>query len=574
MLSRRVLSNWALGCFTYFGLVYYSQGVIAALQAARGDVARTVSGETNLSSTLAQSVILAGLLIAVARAPGWYLRLCRHILPILCIAGLALLSVLWSADPVRTLRRAVALNECMLFGMFLYRTDGLERTIGRLGRVCVAMAVLSLLAYVVAPSIGRETALGYERAMRGVFPQKNSMSECMLLGLCCYAYRLIDAPRWRHAGAVALLTLCLVLGRGASVLAVAGVVFLVATWMWLCGKPVLRMGLLFLVGWSAVVLTVALIAFPQDVFALAGRDASLTGRVPLWQAIWPEIMLSPLIGHGYAGFWNADSPTVQMIWRYAGWEAPDAHSSYLDIMLQLGVVGLVLYAWSWATMVARARAAQRTGLGASRFVLLFGIALPLIGLDEGAILIPNAWTMLRRASGLGKSPIRSLPNRWAPFHSVLLLLLRPENSHNATSMTSPARGRRASCKVVPVCCSAASRGERLGLSQCCRAPFVRPDLSSVCSADLRPRADRRPLDMRTTSCQVSSSTDSDATSLISTTPCPSVGSAGMLTGKSLFARPVAPFDGGVFFRSRVLESRRWRIRGDAIRLFRAARLLS
>ena len=389
-----MLSRWAVRVFTYFGLTYYSQGVIAALQAASGDVARTVAGETNLSSTLAQSVILAGLLIAIARAPGRYLRLCRPILPVLCIAGFALLSLLWSGDPIRTLRRAVALSECMLFGVFLYRTDGLERTIGRLGQVCVTMAVLSLLAYVAAPGIGRETALGYERAMRGVFPQKNSMSECMLLGLCCYAYRLVEAPRWRHAGSIALLSLCLVLGRGASALAVAAMVFLAATWMRLRGKPVLRLGLLFLVAWSAVALAAALIAMPEEVFALAGRDASLTGRVPLWQAIWPEIMRSPLIGHGYAGFWNADSPTVQMIWRYAGWPAPDAHSSYLDILLQLGVVGLSLYVLSWVQLFVRARMAHRTGFDRARFVLLYGATLLLIGLDEGVIPIPNAWTAL------------------------------------------------------------------------------------------------------------------------------------------------------------------------------------
>ena len=394
MLSRRVLSRWTLRCFTYFGLAYYSQGVIAALQAAGGDVARTIAGETNLSSTVAQSVILAGLLIAVTRDPVRYARLFRPALPVLCIAGLALLSALWSTDPVRTLRRATALAECMLFGLFLYRTDGLERTVARIGQVCVAMAALSLLVYVVAPGIGRETALGYERALRGVFPQKNSMSECMLLGLCCFAYRTLGGWRWRDAGAVVLLGLCLVLGRGASALGVAGVIALIAMWMRLERKPVLRLGVAFLIGWSALVLAGALLWFPTELFALVGRDASLTGRVPLWQAIWPEILRAPVLGYGYAGFWNAASPTVQMIWRYAGWQAPDAHSSFLDILLQLGAVGLALYAWAFVALFARARIAGRTGFVAARFSVVYGVALLLIGLDEGAIPIPNAWMTL------------------------------------------------------------------------------------------------------------------------------------------------------------------------------------
>ncbi|MDT7950102.1 MAG: O-antigen ligase family protein [Acetobacteraceae bacterium] len=402
------MSRWASRCFAYFGLSYYSQGVIAALQAAQGDVARTVAGETNLSSTVAQSLILAGLCIAVIRAPDRYWRLCGPLIPVLGVLGFALLSVLWSSDPARSLRRSVALSECVLFGMFLFQAGGLERTVGRVGRVCVTMAVLSLLAYVALPSIGRETASGYEQAMRGVFPQKNSMAECMLLGLCCYAYRLVAAPRWHHGAAALLLIMCLGLGRGASALAVAGVVCLVAVWLRLQGNPLLRAVLLFLVGWSVVAVAVALIVSPQEVFALVGRDASLTGRVPLWQAIWPEILQAPVIGYGYAAFWDANAPAVQMIWRYSGWPAPDAHSSYLDILLQLGAVGLILYMVVWTRLFTAARDALRTGLGSARFVLIYGTTLLLAGLDEGVIPIPNAWTALLPVTLLAMARYRSL----------------------------------------------------------------------------------------------------------------------------------------------------------------------
>ena len=388
------LRGMALRGFSYFGLVYYSQGVIAAVQAASGNVARTVAGETNLASTMAQSVILAGLVVAVLREPVRYGRLCRSVWPVVAVVAWALASVAWSGDPVRTLRRAVALGECLGFGLFLYRTAGLERTVDRVGRVCVAMAVLSLVVYVAAPGIGRETALGYERALRGVFPQKNSMSACMLLGLCCYAWRLGEGPVWRRWGAVGVLAGCLLLGRGASAVAVAGLVGAAAVWVRLAGRPVWRWGFGFLVVWAGVALAVGLIGFPAEVFALMGRDASLTGRVPLWEAILPEIARAPLVGHGYAGFWDASSPTVQMIWRYAGWEAPDAHSAYLDILLQLGVVGLALYGWVGVTLFARAAAAARLGIGIARFVWIYGLALLLVGTDEGAIGIPNLWMSL------------------------------------------------------------------------------------------------------------------------------------------------------------------------------------
>lgn len=426
MLTRQALRRAMTAGFTYWGLTYYSGGVIAALQAASGDVARTVAGETNLSSTVAQSVILAGLLVAVAREPARYARMCRPLLPVLCIAALASASTLWSVDPVRTMRRAVALGECLLFGMFLHRTAGLERTIGRIARVCVAMAVLSLLAYVAVPSIGRETALGYERALRGVFPQKNSMSECMLLGLCCLAASRRGGIG-RHWASVALLTGCLVLGRGASALAVAAIVALMVTWTALARWPVLRLGVGFGLAWCGAVAVAALVVFPGEVLALMGRDLSLTGRVPLWQAVLPEIARAPLLGHGYAGFWNADRPAVQMIWRYAGWSAPDAHSSYLDILLQLGAVGLALFVWAWAVLGRRIAAARRTGYAPARFATIYGVALLLIGLDEGAIPIPGLWmallplTLLALSRHLALVRALSRPDRAAaaPIRPVL-----------------------------------------------------------------------------------------------------------------------------------------------------------
>ena len=240
--------------------------------------------------------------------------------------------------------------------------------------------------------------MGYDRALRGVFPQKNTMGECMLLGLCCLAYRWVQVarwwPRWRLGGAAVLLGACLVLGRGASVLMVAGVVGLIAIWLRLQGRTALRLGFMFLLGWSSAAVTIALIGFPREVFAWMGRDPSLTGRVPLWRAILPEIGSAPVWGHGYAGFWSVDSATVQMIWRYAGWQAPDAHSGYLDILLQLGLVGLLLHVSAWTSLFWRAGAAGRRGFGPAVFVAMYGSALLLIGTDEGVIAIPNLWTAL------------------------------------------------------------------------------------------------------------------------------------------------------------------------------------
>lgn len=67
---------------------------------------------------------------------------------------------------------------------------------------------------------------------------------------------------------------------------------------------------------------------------------SLTGRLPIWAEMSVGIQHSPAVGHGYAAYW-----TPQRIHRLSyihDWEFNNAHSSYLEVMLGLGLVGFTL----------------------------------------------------------------------------------------------------------------------------------------------------------------------------------------------------------------------------------------
>jgi exopolysaccharide production protein ExoQ len=77
-----------------------------------------------------------------------------------------------------------------------------------------------------------------------------------------------------------------------------------------------------------------------------GRDddaqeaATLTGRIPIWTNVLSDVSERPLLGYGYGGFW-----TRQRIWEYSlshHWQFNHAHSSYLETLLNVGVLGLAL----------------------------------------------------------------------------------------------------------------------------------------------------------------------------------------------------------------------------------------
>ena len=70
-----------------------------------------------------------------------------------------------------------------------------------------------------------------------------------------------------------------------------------------------------------------------------GRDITLTGRVDLWKDL-TDMVINPLIGTGFESFWLGDRLT--RIWANYWWRPNQAHNGYLEIYLNLGLIGLSL----------------------------------------------------------------------------------------------------------------------------------------------------------------------------------------------------------------------------------------
>nr|WP_245218840.1 O-antigen ligase family protein [Rubellimicrobium aerolatum] len=75
-----------------------------------------------------------------------------------------------------------------------------------------------------------------------------------------------------------------------------------------------------------------------------GKDATLTGRVPLWDLVDEEIGRHLLLGFGYQGFWTEGNVAAWNIWSLVGWQAPHSHNGYRETLLSFGLLGLVLLA--------------------------------------------------------------------------------------------------------------------------------------------------------------------------------------------------------------------------------------
>ena len=104
-------------------------------------------------------------------------------------------------------------------------------------------------------------------------------------------------------------------------------------------------------------------AQPDVPLALLGRDATLSGRTGLWDAVLAAISMKPLLGYGYESFWNGLAGPSASVVAAVHWIPPHAHNGFLDLWLDLGALGLLIFGigfvlrfrtaiveyWGWGT---------------------------------------------------------------------------------------------------------------------------------------------------------------------------------------------------------------------------------
>jgi len=111
----------------------------------------------------------------------------------------------------------------------------------------------------------------------------------------------------------------------------------------------------------------------DKIFALLGREPTLTSRVPMWKDLI-SMVSNPILGYGYDSFWlGARQEYVYMNWGIIG----NAHNGYLEMYLNLGLIGVFFIAAWFASGLAKIRRCLSVDYSAAvlRFTLLLVAAI-------------------------------------------------------------------------------------------------------------------------------------------------------------------------------------------------------
>ena len=265
-------------------------------------------------------------------------------------------SVLWSVDPMLTLRRLVLLWAMCLAGTAIAKNCTPSRITLWVLMSTALYLVLGILAEGALDSFA-PTSPGYRFA--GTLHPNSQGVNCGLLALAGLPMAM-EGKRFRLPGmlivwgALGFLTLTRSRASIASLLCAALV------YGWLRSRRANINVALAAGAILAAALALALLLNSFSPFLLRslqlGREdadvATLTGRMQLWTALLDEAARRPFLGHGYGAFWT-DARILQVS-HSIGWMASNAHSAYLDVLLHLGIVGLLCYVLVLTLAVGRA----------------------------------------------------------------------------------------------------------------------------------------------------------------------------------------------------------------------------
>ena len=346
-------------------------------------------------------------------------------IPAIVVFTFCLSSVIWSIDPGTTIRRSVLLLADFVFGPFAFAAAGVRGTVRSLNQASWFMIIASLFLYVAAPAVGRDIG-DYAGALRGVFVQKNVTAwafELALtyLGYSMYADRKISA---RLVFGSLFIVFCIALTKSTTEVVSSAVLF--AFWgfsFWYREAKVKALPL-----WTAASLgalgLIAVLSLGDQVYALIGKDSTLTGRAEIWQAVHMYISQRPLLGWGYAAFWTPDNPAAQQLWAWIDWHAPHAHNGILEVLIEVGYIALALCgAWGAYLLFLIGSGLRRDSATAwwslSWFIMMvmkaqteamylqIDMAMSLLAFSTVALAVErrDALQELRRAKALDRSPL-------------------------------------------------------------------------------------------------------------------------------------------------------------------------
>ncbi len=265
------------------------------------------------------------------------------------------ISIAWSDFPIVAFKRWIKeLGNPIMVLVILSEEEPIEaiKTVFRKCSIILVPFSILLIKYYRNMGVSYSTWTG-EQYYLGVTSGKNALGRlCLVLGyIISFDFftawqkrRLSNDKAIMRLDILFLVMIAWLLIKSNSATSLACLIISVLTFVGLT-MPIIRKKISF-IGLFMLIISVTYfflditVGITEALISSLGRNVTLTGRTDLWKFLL-QMDVNPLFGSGFASFWLGDRLTE--IWDLFWWHPNESHNGYLEIYLNQGLIGLVLF---------------------------------------------------------------------------------------------------------------------------------------------------------------------------------------------------------------------------------------
>jgi exopolysaccharide production protein ExoQ len=262
------------------------------------------------------------------------------------LLGICAFSIFWSSDVEATTRRVFGLLGTTIFGVYLASRYTLRQQLNLCALMLSISALICIFYSLFLPAYGIQLDV-VGGALRGMYAHKNLLGKRFLLSGIIFLFLATTAKKkqWLLWGGYSVSFLLVLLSKSTTCLAnlilitIAFQAYQTLRWKYQTLIPTFLLVATLSVGFSLWFINGA-----DALLSTVGKDTTLTGRTDLWPPVWDMIMKKPWLGYGYGAFWLGWNSESANVLRIIGWDAPNSHNGFLDIILSIGMLGFITFA--------------------------------------------------------------------------------------------------------------------------------------------------------------------------------------------------------------------------------------
>jgi exopolysaccharide production protein ExoQ len=273
------------------------------------------------------------------------LKIVKYNKTITLIYCITILSTLWSVDPYTTFISSAKLTTSLLFAIYFVSYNKMKIGFINISIVLIIIAIFSIVVIAILPNVGKYPFGSHVGQWRGIFFSKNAFGSFLVyLSICTYYLYNIKYFNKKSLILSLVIIIFLLVKSSAMTSVVLAVLLPYFIMLWYLVKE--RKGEYYLSIFISLIFVVlffyTLSSNIETITGLVGRDATLTGRIPLWIVLIDLARDNIFLGYGYGAFWEGSGSKSTYLFNILGWKTVNAHNSFLHVMLDVGIFTAML----------------------------------------------------------------------------------------------------------------------------------------------------------------------------------------------------------------------------------------